>query len=531
MKKSDLSVSARRSFMKLTGASALGLAMSGKMLGATKESGPANYYSGAVPAKWDGEYDLVVVGGGGSGLCAAYEATKKGIKPLVMEKRVFLGGVSANATGFLYGGSTKLQQEQGIKDSSKELWWSKIEDGTAWSEPFKRVRDNSNVSPVYYGIAKRNTQLVQDIAWRYHELIDFVLEHGGKFHPMDQRFPFTHTVIKGYLPVVLQNLADEIRKSGGKIVSETRANKIYLDPKGKVVGIRATGPDGKEIKIKTRAILLASGGYLHNEALIKRYEPYWATKRKVPAAFLFSDGGLLEEQTGDGIVMGLDINASVDDMDAGFKYKMAPKNRGEALVNGVALIQSPIIFVTPEGKRVCDERLGYTIVALAMVREGAPHGFFVFDDTAMDSTGAKNFNFAGLVANGSIFKADTLKEAAIRAGVDPAGLQKTVDQFNRDFDDKGVDSAFGKTGTFYQKIAKPPFYVSDKHFPVRFKTEGGLETDERTRVLDHWTVKPIPGLYAAGATNGTCTAALGDSLQCGRMSGQYVAEDLMAKKI
>jgi predicted oxidoreductase len=119
----------------------------------------------------------------------------------------------------------------------------------------------------------------------------------------------------------------------------------------------------------------------------------------------------------------------------------------------------------------------------------------------------------------------------MKAGVNPDGLQVTVDRFNKDFDDKRVDSVFGKNGPLFQKIETPPFYVSNKHFPVRFKTEGGLETDERTRVLDHRTVAPIPGFYAAGATNGSCTAALGDSMQCGRMAARYIAEDIKRRKI
>jgi succinate dehydrogenase/fumarate reductase flavoprotein subunit len=521
----------RRSFLKLTGMGAVAAAVSGVLPGMTKTAEAANIYSGALPKKWDGEYELVIVGGGGTGLCAGVEAVQRGVKLFIMEKRPFIGGIAGMATGYLFGGDSRLQQEQGIKNCSREIWWAGVEDGTAWSEPFKRVRDNSNVSPVYYGIAKRNTQLLKDIVWGFPTLIEFLLKYGANIQPLDQRFPFTHIMAKGSLPTIFRNASDEIRSSGGQIVTETRANKIYLDDSGKVAGIRATGADGKMINIKTRALLMASGGFLNNDELIKRYMPYWATKGKVPSAFLFSDGGALFEQTGDGIVMGLELNASLDDMDAGFKYKIAPKNRGDALVNGLAMIQSPLIFVTQEGKRVIDERLNYTIATLNLIRAGAKYGYFVFDETAMSSTGAKNFGFKALVENGAIFKANTLREAALKAGVDPDGLQATVDKFNKDFDEKGVDSVFGKTGPFYQKIIKPPFYVSDKHFPVRFKTEGGLETDERTRVLEYRTVKPIPGFYAAGATNGTCTAALGDTMQCGRMSARYIAEDLKAKKV
>ena len=119
----------------------------------------------------------------------------------------------------------------------------------------------------------------------------------------------------------------------------------------------------------------------------------------------------------------------------------------------------------------------------------------------------------------------------MKVGIDPGGLQTTVDRFNKDYDANKMDSVFGKKGALFQKIDTPPYYVSDKHFPVRFKTEGGLETDERTRVLDHRTVQPIVGFYAAGATNGSCTAALGDSMQCGRMAAFYVTDDLTHRRI
>ena len=521
----------RRDFLKFTGLGTAAAVASSPFSGARAADG-GNPYSGPLPRRWDAHYDLVVVGGGGSGLCAAVEAAQRGVKLLVMEKQPFLGGISATALGYLYGAETALQKQQGISGATLDVWWSKLENGTAWSEPLKRVRDNGLNSPVYYGITKRNPQLFKDITWQYHTLIDFMLKYGAEFNPLNPNAPFSMVVKFGYLPVMFRNVVADIRKHGGSIATRMRANKIYLDSHFRVAGIRATDASGNAVNISTKALLMASGGFVNSDALIKRYMPYWTGDRTVSPAYLFSTGGLfLEQETGDGIVMGLEINASVDDMDAGFKYKMAPKNRGDAFVDGVALTQSPIIFVTPEGKRVFDDSQNYTLVTLALIRSGAKYGFFVFDDAAMATPGAKTFKFADLVASGAIYKADTLREAAAKAGIDADGLQATVDQFNKDFDEQGYDTALGKKGPLFQKIAQPPFYVSAPHYPVRFKTEGGLETDARTRVLDHRTVQPIVGFYAAGATNGSCTAALGDSMQCGRMAGQFVAEDLEAKRV
>jgi urocanate reductase len=519
----------RRDFLKMTGLAAV--AAAGASSDARAAAPAGHPFSGPLPRKWDASYDLVIVGGGGTGLCAAAEAVQRKVKLLVMEKRLFIGGVSAMATGNLYGANTAMQKEAGFTDATLDAWWKMIQQGTALSEPIKRVRDNSLSSPVYYGLAMRDERLMKTITWEYATLIEFLQKYGAKFIPLAKERPFTHSVVRGYLPIVFHNMANDIRRQGGTIVTRTRANRVYLDESGKVVGIRASGPGGEAVNIRTKAILMASGGFIDNDTLTKRYLPYWMNQGYVEKGFLFADGGALPQQTGDGIVMGLEVDASLDNMDAGFKYKMAPKNRGDALVNGLSLARSPILFVNQDGNRFYDDSTDYSELMMAMVRTGGKYGYFVFDQPALSTPGATTFEFADLIEKGVIFKGDTLREAATKAGVNPDNLQATVDKFNKDFDEKGVDTAFGKKGPLFQKVAQPPFYVSDKHYPVRFKTEGGLETDEKTRVLAHRTFKPIPGLYAAGATNGTCTARLGDSMQCGRLSGRFIAEDLQARRI
>lgn len=58
--------------------------------------------------------DLVIVGGGLSGIAAAAEATDKGLKPVVLEKLAILGGAGNFPEGSL-GIGTRYQKEHGIK--------------------------------------------------------------------------------------------------------------------------------------------------------------------------------------------------------------------------------------------------------------------------------------------------------------------------------------------------------------------------------------------------------------------------------
>lgn len=68
------------------------------------------------PTKYDGDFDIVIVGGGGAGLSAACAASELGASVLVLEKRPFLGGSSLITDAMFAVGGTRLQKSRNIKD-------------------------------------------------------------------------------------------------------------------------------------------------------------------------------------------------------------------------------------------------------------------------------------------------------------------------------------------------------------------------------------------------------------------------------
>src|SRR4030042_776152 len=75
-----------------------------------------------IPKKWDGEADVIVVGGGNTGLPAAITAHDKGVKVMVLET----SGGMASSLAMIAGGTpftgTDLQKAEGIKDSPDNLY-------------------------------------------------------------------------------------------------------------------------------------------------------------------------------------------------------------------------------------------------------------------------------------------------------------------------------------------------------------------------------------------------------------------------
>ena len=71
--------------------------------------------------KWDGEYDVIIVGAGGAGLGCAIETTDRKLKTLILEKMPFVGGASAICGGQYSAANTPYQIERGIKDDDEHF--------------------------------------------------------------------------------------------------------------------------------------------------------------------------------------------------------------------------------------------------------------------------------------------------------------------------------------------------------------------------------------------------------------------------
>jgi fumarate reductase flavoprotein subunit len=129
---------------------------------------------------------------------------------------------------------------------------------------------------------------------------------------------------------------------------------------------------------------------------------------------------------------------------------------------------------------------------------------------------------------GWIFKADTVE--ALAEAIGAPELMATLDEYNG-YCAAGKDEQFYKPACFLQPVETGPFYAM-QYEPSAWVTIGGIRTNDRLQAIDNAGIA-IPGLYVAGADNGTLMSAPycdyeGFSLMCaysgGRMAGMYAAE-------
>jgi succinate dehydrogenase/fumarate reductase flavoprotein subunit len=329
--------------------------------------------------------------------------------------------------------------------------------------------------------------------------------------------------------------------------------ELVKDASGRVTGALVSTPKGQVHVTARKGVILAAGGYAEDEARRKAtYPPLGSTANHATVA--------APGNTGDGIAAaekaGGAFNGQVANVGAWMPVSVIPSKTGfENTWPHLVDRQKPgFIAVDRRGNRFVDESASYHHFVPPMMRVCAEAGdseaccWLVASKPAVDKWGmgfVRPFPVprGNYVRNGYLIKANTIAELASKAGIDPAGLEATVQKFNG-YARTGKDLDFKRgerTYDLYQGdeevgpnpclggIEKGPFYAV-KIVPGEIGTFAGLATDEHARVLDT-TGAPIPGLYAAGNDQASVFggvypgpgSTLGPALTFGYVAARHIA--------
>ena len=471
--------------------------------------------------------DVVVVGAGFAGLAAAVAAARTGSKVEVIEKRAYAGGDGMLSVGIFAASRSQVHASLGFRGKADlEDYWAMIESGRT-DEPLAKVRDNMPNSPIYAGFMKHDPRVLRRAAEHSAEVVEFVASFGIPFLPVNPSQPFLLASKPGSMPKLVQGLLEECRRLGVGIRTKTRAVKLITEPDAspgapeggvRVVGVEAQ-TDGRSLTLRAPAVLLATGGFIDNAALMKRYKRVWGS---IPKGFSAVGEGVPPGHDGDGIRIGRLAGAALEDMESMPKLFAAPKP-GVKSPSWILFDTDTAYLVDRSGRRFCNEHASrYAGCALECFRQKIDEAFVVFDEATFRGPQAERWRYAELLEAKGLVRGGTIEEAAARAGVDPAGLRLTIERIGRDAAAGRGDAAFGRRDPLFRAL-KAPFYVSTPSSPVIFKTEGGLETNPNFEVLRAADDSPIPGLYAAGSTCGSISTRLCDVTASGLIAGRSAA--------
>src|SRR5512139_3895890 len=291
-----------------------------------------------VPAtsvdEWSDEVDVLVVGFGIAGGCAAVEAASTGARVRVLERAAVAGGTTAMAGGHFYlGGGTAVQKATGQDDSPEEM--AAYLTAVARDPEPEKIRAYCEGSVEHFDWLE-GLGLEFERSYYPHKAViqpgtEGLMYTGNEkvwpFREMARPAPRGHKVpvagdTKGAAMVVDLLLA-RAEELGVEISYETGATALVTDDAGAVVG--ATWRHFKESgAVRARAVVLAAGGFVMNPDMVAEHVPELAEKPFVLGSTY--DDGL-------GIRLGVSAGGATRHMDQSFVT--APVYPPSQLLTGV----------------------------------------------------------------------------------------------------------------------------------------------------------------------------------------------------
>lgn len=509
----------RRSLIKTA---ALGTAaLAAERVAATAVAEEATSYEQGI--EWSGLYDVVVIGMGIGGECAAIEASNADVSVLVLEK----------GPDGLDGGNTRYCHQYAIAVDD-----DKMEDARTY---FRQIRGLYNyptdeqIDGFVEGL-NHNVEFFENLGAPIYTYSD--ANNGADFPQEYPEFEGAGCVYGfGVSPVMADGAMFKLLKKemqgrdNVEIWFNAPATELIRDPEtGVVIGVTAE-VDGQAVNIRARnGVVLSSGGYENNPQMLQDYA---AMPEAYPIACHFN--------TGDGQLMAMRIGAQMSAMHNVMCYinslyadgVTAEWNSGTRF--GKAKYTTSLIFVGADGTRFMNEnfkaRHGYMPWHGNFVRQNPTiPAWCVFDEKARKegffSNTYNNGSEEGLT-DGHFVIADTLEELAEKIEVPAETLAATVARYNG-FCEQGEDVEFHRDPEAMVALDEEgPFYAFRLVHSV-LNTQGGPRRDANAQIVDV-EGNPIPHLYGAGECGEMFTSCyqgsgnLGLGIVYGRLAGANAA--------
>ncbi|MFD6222489.1 FAD-binding protein [Nocardia asteroides] len=513
---------------------------------------------------WDHEVGFLVVGSGAGGLTGALAAADHGLDTLVIEKAAYYGGSTALSGGGIWVPNNPTLLREGLGDSRADVR-AYLDAVVGDRVPSKNLDAFIDEGPRMLAFLETSPHL--RFQWctgysDYHPEAPGGRPAGRSIEPLpvdlkqlgDQeellrpaalatppglfitskdfvqlnmvtrtwkaRWTALLTGLRAVKAILLRRHMDTLgraliarlrlalRDAGVPLWLDTPLRSLITDESGAVIGVVAER-GGREIRIRARAgVLLATGGFEHNQAMRKRYLPEGGRDNFSAAS---------ADNTGDGIVAGEQVGAAVDLMDDAWWMPsfQRPDGINQVLVSERSIPRSIIVDAT--GHRFTNEASPYVTFVHAQLAGSHDPAWLIFDAKAKS-----RYPIGGIVpgqkfpaswlTSGLMRTAEDVEGLAAAIGVPAATLRETVGRFNG-FARDGHDADFGRGLSAYDNyygdptLATPALDVLDKgpFYALRVRigdlgTKGGLVYNEDAQVL-RADGTPIPGLYAAGNTS------------------------------
>ena len=458
------------------------------------------------------EAEVVIIGGGISGLAAGARCAEKKLNSIIIDKNAKMAAMAGQFAAV----NTKEMADKGIHVDKKQLAadWLKVS-GSRIEEELLWIFINRSAEGFEWMLGLTDGKVYPRV-------------YVGYKGPMFNEYLATHHIyleegctdyqFRGGGMLACEILEKAFLKFGGQLYRGTAAIYLEKDAEGRVVSCVAKCPDEKYRRyIGTKAVVLATGDCSDDQEMLEAFCPIGTR----PSRSIKRVGN-----TGDGQKMAYWAGAALDN----------PEWAPTLHVLAFSGVQFFFLHVNRLGKRFMNEDTWMQAKSVrCLMQPGGDFAYSVFDSKFLDEIGERwdilggqgmvphhmvgdEFDRDSLVeyienmiigknlrpdireeAEVNAFRADTLEELAAKIDVPVDNFKATVDRYN-ELVAQGDDTDFGKRAIMLTPIVKPPFYAL-KWGPSLLDIFGGALINGQLNVVGADS-DPIAGLYAVGNAAG-----------------------------
>jgi fumarate reductase flavoprotein subunit len=425
--------------------------------------------------------DAIVIGAGAAGMMGALAAAHRGARVLLLEKDL-AGPSNLLVSGGLFpGAGTRWQREAGLEDG-----------------PAAFARDIRAK-----GADSANEAIVDAVAARCGDAVHFLADVAGiPVHLMTGISAPGHAVARLHATP-----AESGRELHALMRAAVAAQKsIELVDRVEIAGISFDGKFNVNRNFRAPSVLLATGGFAGNAALLREFIP------QVAGAIHIGAG----PNDGCAITWGRALGATVAQMD-GYQGQ-GHVNPGRKTRLGMGLPLLGAFIVNRNGERFVREDVGPSELGALVLAQPGGVALEVFDQRIHDAA-MRQGPYREAWAAGAIMTAPSAEALAAMAGL-PKGL--SIEDM-KDMARSGSDP-LGRTR--FGPPLEAPFYAAWVTGALAH-TQGGLAVDARARVL-RADGTAIEGLFASGGAAAGLAGRGGEGYLPGNGLAQSFALGLIA---
>ena len=455
-------------------------------------------------------WDVVVVGAGFAGMCAALEAAEQGAKVVLLEKMGRPDGATVYSSGWIAAVGSRFQKDH-PEDNPEAFFQDMMKLSGYHSDP----------------------ELIRIYAAEAGKGIDWLADHGTPFYlwenlPAPELSRCLISPGEGITggSMLLRCLMKALEEKKVPIRYNTKAVELIADDCFNVEGVSCITPEGRRDFLAKGGVVLTTGGYGANQAMVDVFIGPWASRLIVRGSPWI---------TGENIIMANQVQAQLVNMDQFYAGPITPTGH----CNPSPLMHAGYgIQVNTHGKRFVPETWLQVPKAKAIAERTPDNRSFMLIGQDADANAniltntIKRFERLGF----KVIKGDTIEAVAKAAGVPEKNLVETVKSFN----------AAVKAGK--AKELDPPYEYDEPHaletgpfymIPAAggmASTFGGPKINGKAEV-QNFEHRSIPGLYAAGAAAGGLWYQddiggnqLGGGLVFGRIAARNAAARAKSRK-